>query len=222
MPDGISLRLDGTETVPLNPQPFNRRDYEDYTLMCWFRTTEPNTTLMSNGEARDEEGYKNHFNIGLENGKLYFRSGGQQVTDNGYYCNNTWHHAAVTINRSRNVGNLYVDQKLKQTFPVDTLGGIGGNGLCLGNSDGMAVSIDEVAMFEMALPENVLKRMTTQTPTGIIDPQFLLRDYDPRRSTCESVLNSCFCQPLERLTDYKTTQRLQHLLQAHLDCAPQV
>ncbi|MBQ9558661.1 MAG: carboxypeptidase regulatory-like domain-containing protein [Bacteroidaceae bacterium] len=166
VPDGISLRLDGTETVPLNPLPFERRDYEDYTLMCWFRTTQPNTTLMSNGEARDEEGYKNHFNIGLENGNLYFRSGGQQVTANGYYSNDTWHHAAVTVNRSRNVGNLYVDQKLKQTFPVDTLGGIGGNGLCLGDSNGGAIGIDEVALFEMALPENVLKRVAAQTPTG--------------------------------------------------------
>ena len=166
VPDGLSLRLDGTETVPLNPKPFERRNYEDYTLMCWFRTTQPNATLMSNGEALNEEDYKDHFNIGLENGRLYFRSGGQQVVTHGYYHNDSWHHVAVSVNRARNVGNLYVDQKLEQTFPVDTLGGIGGNGLCLGGSNGGAIGIDEVALFEMALPENVLKRVVTQTPTG--------------------------------------------------------
>lgn len=175
VPDGISLKLDGTEGVKLDSQPFNRQDYEDYSLMLWFRTSDKDATLMSNGEAKEEVGYKDHFNIGFEDGALFFRSGGQQVNANGHYNDGAWHHMAVTVNRSRNVGNLYVDQKLEQSFPVDTLGGIAGNALYLGatySADSSDVSnvltgnIDEVAMFEMALPENVLKLIANQTPTG--------------------------------------------------------
>lgn len=178
VPDGISMRLDGTEGVRLNPAKFNRTDYEDYTLMLWFRTSDRNGTLMSNGEARDEEGWKKHFNIGLEGGTLFFRSGGQQVNASGYYCDGSWHHLAVSVNRPLNVGRLYVDEKLEQTFPVDTLGGINGNALYLGATNDASQSstsgqtkilsghIDEVAMFEMALPENVLKLISKNSPSG--------------------------------------------------------
>ena len=175
VPDGISMKLDGTEGIRLNPNLFNRTDYEDYTLMLWFRTSDLNATLMSNGEARDEAGYKNHFNIGLEDGTLFFRSGGQQVNASGYYHDGSWHHLAVSVNRPLNVGRLYVDEKLEQTFPVDTLGGIGGNALMLGATyysnysdyrNYMTGHIDEVAMFEMALPENVLKLISKNSPSG--------------------------------------------------------
>ena len=175
VPDGISMKLDGTEGISLNPNLFNRTDYEDYTLMLWFRTSDLNATLMSNGEARDEAGYKNHFNIGLEDGTLFFRSGGQQVNASGYYHDGSWHHLAVSVNRPLNVGRLYVDEKLEQTFPVDTLGGIGGNALMLGatyssqftvHSSQLTGNIDEVAMFEMALPENVLKLISKNSPSG--------------------------------------------------------
>ena len=175
VPEGISMKLDGTEGIPLKPDQFKRTDYQDYTLMLWFRTNEPDGTLMSNGEARDEVNYKNHFNIGLEDGKLFFRSGGQQVDASGFYYDGSWHHLVVSVNRPLNVGRLYVDEKLEQTFPVDTLGGIGGNALTLGatyNSNYgdyrnyMTGYIDEVAMFEMALPENVLKLISKNSPSG--------------------------------------------------------
>ena len=164
VPDGISLAFDGTQSVPMNPSQFNRTDYEDYSLMMWFRTNDTDATLISNGEAKNEKGYKDHINLGFENGKLFFRSGGQQVEADGIYNDGSWHHVAVMVNRARNVGTLYVDQQLKQSFPVDTLGGILGNNLCLGAT--FRGNIDEVAMFEMALPENMLKLIANQTPSG--------------------------------------------------------
>ena len=175
VPDGISMRLDGTEGIKLNPQPFQRTEYEDYTMMFWFRTNDEDCTLMSNGEARTESGWKDHFNIGLEDGKLFFRSGGQQVNASGFYHDGSWHHVAVSVNRAQNVGRLFVDEKLEQSFPVDTLGGIQGNALYLGTTfnaqlstfnSTMAGYIDELAMFEMALPENVLKLISKNSPSG--------------------------------------------------------
>ena len=173
VPDGISLKLDGSEGVKLNERLFKRDDYEDYTLMCWFRATQDGT-LIANGEARDETDYKDHFNIGLENGAPFFRSGGKEISTHINCADGNWHHLAVTVNRSRNVGNIYVDQKLKQTFPVDTIGGIDGNNLYLGATyidahtptKVLTGNIDEVAMYEMALPENILSNYATTTPTG--------------------------------------------------------
>ena len=176
VPGGISLKLDGKKGVKLNDRIFKREDYEDYTLMFWFRTDNAHDgTLIANGEAKDERDYKTHFNIGFEKGSLFFRLGGKQLNiSNSKYTDGAWHHAAVTINRSRNVGNIFVDQALKLTFPVDTLGGIDGNNLYLGATytDAhtptklLTGNIDEVAMYEMALPENMMKGYANQTPSG--------------------------------------------------------
>ena len=54
-----------------------------------------------------------HFNIGLEGGDVYFRCAGRQQTASGSVNDGSWHHVAVTVNRSRNVGCLYVDAVLK-------------------------------------------------------------------------------------------------------------
>lgn len=174
VPDGISMKLDGKKGIKLDPKLFKREGYQDYTLMFWFRTNDDAGTLIANGPAKDEYDYKNHFNIGLSLGKLFLRSGGQQIETDDFYADGSWHHVAVTVNRSRNVGNLYVDQSLKQTFPVDTLGGIDGNNLALGATytdahtptDLLEGNIDEVSFYEMVLPENMLKNYSNLTPYG--------------------------------------------------------
>ena len=174
VPEGISMKLDGTKGIKMKSKYFNREPYQDYTLMFWFRTNSEDGTLIANGPAKQELDAKNHFNIGLEKGFVFFRSGGQQVKADTYCSEGAWHHIALTVNRSRNVGNLFIDQVLKQTFAVDTLGGINGNNLALGATYTDANTptafftgnIDEVAMYEMTLPENVLKNYSTITPTG--------------------------------------------------------
>jgi hypothetical protein len=85
-----------------------------------------------------------------------------------------WHHAALSVSRSRNVGNLYIDSSLKKTFPVDTLGGLHGNYLAAGATylDATTITspingnIDEIGMYEMALSENIIKASAPTTPNG--------------------------------------------------------
>ncbi len=174
VPDGISLELDGQKGVRLEPKYFARENYQDYTLMFWFRTNDDNGTLLANGQATDELGSESHINIGLDGGRLVFRSNGEEITCDNYLSDNSWHHTAITVNRSRNVGNIYVDQKLIRSFPVDMLGGISGNNLYLGATYTdthtptalLTGNIDELAMYEMALPENVMKNYANITPTG--------------------------------------------------------
>ena len=174
VPAGLSVKLDGEKGVVLNDSAFVRTDTQDYTLMFWFRTSSPNGTLLANGLAQDEPQWKNHFNIGMKDDKLYYRNGKFEVTSNKTYNDGAWHHLAVTFNRSRNVGNLYVDHDLLQTFPVDTLGGIMGGTLSAGityedaytTSGALEGNIDEVALYEMTLPVSVIKDYASTTPSG--------------------------------------------------------
>ncbi len=174
VPEGISMKLDGEKGIKLKSEYFNRKAYDDYTLMFWFRTEQANGTLMANGMAQDEANSGMHFNIGVENGKLVFRSAGQEVNSQTYVSDGAWHHFAVTVNRPRNVGNIYIDEKLKQTFATEKLGGINGEELAIGatyTDANTAIlplkgNIDEIGMFEMVLPENLIQTFNTSTPSG--------------------------------------------------------
>ena len=175
-PAGLSIALKGDKGMMLNPDKFERSKIHDYTLMFWFRTLQSDGTLLSNGPALNESQWKNHFNIGLEEGRIYYRNGKFEVKNSidKRYNDGAWHHMAVTVNRARNVGNLYVDQNLVQSFAVDTLGGILGGTLAAGityedaytTSGGLAGNIDELALYEMTLPVNVIKDYASMMPSG--------------------------------------------------------
>ena len=174
VPDGICMKLDGKKGFRIDPQKFSRTNYQDYTMMFWFRTSDEEGTLLSNGPAEDEADAKNHFNFGIRDGRLNLRLGGREMVTSDGMNDGAWHHVALTICRSRNVGNLYIDQSLKKTFSVDTLGGILGSYLAagatyLGNDmveRPINGHIDEISMYEMALPENIIKATASLTPTG--------------------------------------------------------
>ena len=175
VPEGISLKLDGKTGVRMKTGVFDREDFEDYTLMFWFRTNDKEGTLMSNGLAKDEANNGMHFFVGVESGELVFRSAGQEVKTETYVSDGAWHHFAVTVNRSRNVGNLYIDQKMVESFAVEKFGGIsGGKLLAVGATYpdeatptlALTGNIDEIAMYEMVLPENLLQTYSQSTPTG--------------------------------------------------------
>ena len=142
--------------------------------MFWFRTTDFDGTLLANGKAENELGAKKHFRFSLEGGALNLQLSGQNIPTSVYANDGQWHHAALTISRSRNVGCLYLDQKLRNTFAVDTIGGIDGNMLAAGATyvddetieDPITGNIDEIAMMEMALPESGIKSFSSTTPTG--------------------------------------------------------
>ena len=174
VPGGISLKLDGEKGAKLASKFFNRQDFEDYTLMFWFNTADYNGTLMSNGLGQDEPNNGNHFNIGLKDGELFFRSAGKEYFTGTSVCDGIWHHFAMTINRSRNVGNIYIDQTLKTTFPTEGLGGISGEDLAVGATytdmktvtAPLSGNIDEIAMYEMVLPPSLIDTYAKSTPSG--------------------------------------------------------
>ncbi|UKK49182.1 hypothetical protein L6475_04275 [Prevotella sp. E9-3] len=173
MPAGLSMKLDGKKGFKLNDNLFNRDWYQDYTLSFWFRTPDSEGTLLANGLGENEDGCKNHFNFGVHAGKLGLKLNGLNLQTDVDVDNDEWHNVALTVNRSRNVGNLYVDNSLKKTFAVDTLGGILGTNLAAGatyTTDGIVNpingNIDEIKMYEMVLPESSLIDNSNLTETG--------------------------------------------------------
>ncbi|MBR1713281.1 MAG: hypothetical protein IJ722_07745 [Alloprevotella sp.] len=173
VPDGIGMKLDGVGGFRLKPEKFQRQAHQDYTLMFWFRTHDYNGTLLANGRAEDETNARQHFNFNVMGGTLNLNLSGLNVITNSYVSDGAWHHAALTVCRSRNVGCLYLDQKLCKTFAVDTLGGISGNYLAAGATHEVSGvsrpiqgNIDEIAMFEMALTRNTINEFANATPTG--------------------------------------------------------
>lgn len=114
-PRGMSLRLDYNEQrdvkgLKVKSQYLSRGDESDYTLMFWFKTTASGRgALLSNGSGKktDVSPHEKFF-IGFEGEKLKYRSNGREFIIPGSYSDDRWHHYAMTVNRSRKVGNIYV------------------------------------------------------------------------------------------------------------------
>ena len=173
-PKGISLRVDGQKGIRMKATPFERSKEHDYTLMFWFKSEHKNATFMSNGEAYNHD-IAGKFNIGYKDNALYFRSSGYEVAANNALRDfSTWHHYAMTVSRSRNVANIYLDCKLVASVAADSLSGIAGDEIALGSTyvdkntdaDVMSGNIDEVAMFSSVLPLNLIETYAYNTPSG--------------------------------------------------------
>ncbi len=184
-PNSMSLHIDlKDQGIPLNKDYLNRSKEYDYTLMFWFKTDQKGRgVLISNGAGdADEDGAENRFCIGFDSNKLSFKTNGKEFDVPGYWSDGMWHHYAMTINRAHNVGNIYVDQKLRSTFTVDSIGGISegypmlgaakkvtkvdGNIITEDTHNWLTGNLDEICMFAQALPFALIKSYSTKCPEG--------------------------------------------------------
>ena len=183
LPRGMSLHIDWEDRgIGLTPNAINRTADQDYTLMFWFRTNNTgHGALISNGAGyATDEGALSQFYIGFEGDTLRYRSNGMTVDIPGHYDDNKWHHYAMTVNRARNVANIYIDRTLHSTFAVDTLGGISGGYPLLGGTlhktvgssmvedthNWLSGNLDDICMFEQALPLTLIKNYSLKCPYG--------------------------------------------------------
>ena len=189
LPQGMSLALDWHEDkevkgMQLKGDFIGRPQEADYTLMFWFKTNERGRgALISNGSGRTTDVHaKDNFFIGFEGPDLKYRTNGMELIIPGSYSDDNWHHYAMTVNRARNIGNIYVDRELRASFRTDTLGGINGNDVFLGNmvwyeqgtenanarhqENALTGYLDEICLFEQALPSTLIKRYSTKSPSG--------------------------------------------------------
>ena len=185
MPKGMSLHLEWEDRgMELTPQALSRTADEDYTLMFWFKTdANGHGALISNGGGHAEDnGAANQFYIGFEGEQLVYRTNGMQVDIPGNFSDNAWHHYAMTVNRDHNIVNIYVDKTLLATFKADSIAGISGGHMLLGGSvyervengvtrtidsgNWLRGNLDEICLFEQALPLYLISNYSTKTPHG--------------------------------------------------------
>ncbi len=182
-PSGISMKFDGTEGLRMNPKPFERSADHDYTLMFWFRTKDANATFLSNGPATKDDA--DQISIGLKDYGIYVRSAGFERNLSKSYSDGDWHHFAMTVSRSRNAANVYVDEKLIDAFAADSVQGIVGDHVALGATypdkntpaNVLTGNIDEVGLFASVLPLNLLTEYSTHTPLGTSSPLLVYLDF---------------------------------------------
>ena len=186
IPRGMSLHVEKADKgVLLNQKALNRTSEHDYTLMFWFKTdAEGRGTLLSNGRGlKEDNGAKNQFHIGFEGDKLMYRSNGFSVEVPGDWSDGQWHNFAMTVNRGRNVANIYMDKEQVTTFEADNLGGISGGYPLIGatrydvikengdvevvdGTDALKGNVDELLFFAQALPQQLINTYATKSPNG--------------------------------------------------------
>ncbi len=186
-PDGMSLKLDKNEQkeikgLKLKSEFFARTAEQDYTLMFWFKTNDDgHGALLCNGSGRKTDvGARDKFFIGFEGPTLKYRTNGNEFILGENYSDNSWHHYAMTVNRSRQIANIYVDQNLRAQFPTDSLGAMTGD-FYLGNmvwkEEGsendkihqdypLTGNIDCITLFEKALPMTLINRYANKALGG--------------------------------------------------------
>ncbi|MBR3960198.1 MAG: T9SS type A sorting domain-containing protein [Bacteroidales bacterium] len=170
-PAGYALHLDGTQPVSLDQDIFSRSAIQDYTLMFWFRTEANNAPLFSAGwRQRGYQGVDGFDGtlIAIENGSLRFRNGNMMQQASGNLADGAWHHYVLTVNRTQNNAAIYVDGNLMNTFATDTLSGLSGDMMLGGawNCDVLNGTIDELVLFEQALPKNLVETYDNIAPYG--------------------------------------------------------
>ena len=186
IPRGISLHLEKADKgMLLTKDALNRTSDQDYTLMFWFKTdADGRGALLSNGRGlKEDNGAENQFHIGFEGDKLMYRSNGFDIEVPGNWSDNNWHNFAMTVNRGRNVANIYMDKELRTTFELDSLGGISGGYPLIGatrydvvkekgdvevvdGTDAMKGNVDELMFFAQALPQQLISTYSSKSPRG--------------------------------------------------------
>lgn len=185
LPKGMSAKLDGTaDGIHLDERYFSRTATQDYTLSFWFKTASRDTmALLCNGRADSTDtDAENKFYIGLENGRPVYRSGKHEARIDRDYSDGQWHHYALTVNRPRNLVNIFVDNALMTTFSVDSLGGFSSPRTYIGAchtlteaeeggftdnvTDRFEGNIDDVMLWSAALPPTVINDIYNVNPNG--------------------------------------------------------
>lgn len=160
-PQGISLAADG-EPVYLQPTFFSRNEAEDYSLLFWFRSFNNDDDSVS--LFGTSIGDSTTMEIVLHEGELSYRAGEVYEAARAELNNGKWHHCALVISRTFNTGSLAIDGKKVLLFSALETGALTGTKMWL--AKGLEGNIDDVCLFEQALPNELISEFGMQSPNG--------------------------------------------------------
>ena len=160
-PQGISLATNGNK-VRLQPTLFSRTEAEDYTFMCWFRSDNASSDNISLfGTAM---GDSVTMQLAFSDGAIRFTAGDVDQFASADLTDGKWHHCVLVISKTYNSGTLYIDNRLILMFPTIGIGALAGTSVWI--ADGLEGNIDDVCLFEQALPAELIAEYGKQTPNG--------------------------------------------------------
>lgn len=154
LPKGISLTLRSGERVTLAKNVLSRSQVYDATYMLWFRNTSTTGTIFTAGDKR----------FSLTDSQLRWMLNDSTSYPLGSVGTDEWHHLVLTINHTYNNVALYVDGKMKASYPATQMTGMTGDMFFGG--DGFEGNIDEFIVFEQALPKTLIEDYGNRTPAG--------------------------------------------------------
>ena len=154
LPKGISLALKNGERVKLAHNKLSRSAVYDATYMLWFRPTSTGGTIFTAGEKR----------FTLADSQLQWQLNDSTSYPLGAVNTDEWHHLVLAINHTYNNVALYVDGKMKASYPATQMTGMTGDMFFGG--DGFEGNIDEFVVFEQALPKTLIEDYGNRTPAG--------------------------------------------------------
>ena len=155
---GLSIHLNVTDSVELAGDLLARSSVQDETLMFWFKTSLGNADIFTAASG---------FRVAIENGNLVMQSENQKYELSGMkspVTDGSWHHFVVTINRTYNNVTVFLDGEAVQSLHAGVFGSISGR-MYFGG-DGFEGNIDELCVFEQALPKALIEEFGTLSPFG--------------------------------------------------------
>ena len=160
-PQGLSLATNGSPVL-LQPTLFSRSAAEDYTLLFWFRSNNSKQDSVSLfGTSMNDS---TTMEIALHDGEISFRFGTEHKMATANLTDGNWHHCALVISRTFNNGSIAIDGKKVLLFPALETGALSGTKIWL--AKGMKGNLDDVCLFEQALPSELVNEFYLQSPNG--------------------------------------------------------
>ena len=152
---GISLHIPANDSIELAGDMLARSSIQDQTLMFWVKTNADNAAIFTAASG---------FGLRIEDGELVMHAANSQWPTAGSLNDGAWHHIVLTVNRTYNNVSLFVDGQMVQSIAATQFGSISGR-MVLGGS-GFEGNIDDLAVFEQALPKTLVEEFGRLSPFG--------------------------------------------------------
>jgi hypothetical protein len=156
----------------------------------------------------------------MVNGHLVFQNGNNIVQQSALaYADGLWHHYVLAVNRTYNHASIYVDGQMTNIFDADSLSGLSGVMMLGGTQYGQTPifngHFDDLALFEQALPKNLIEAYDNLTPVGDEMGLIALLPFSKERENSNGIMEEVFNVNNQRIftqTDGTVVNKIQPLI----------